>query len=84
MLQGDILFMHMSKDPIRVGDILLFTVDGHEIPIVHRAIKVHEYQHIGEVYVLAKGDNNSYGDDMFLYTQGQMWLKRHHITWRAI
>ncbi|KAF5784926.1 putative signal peptidase I [Helianthus annuus] len=72
MLQGDILFMHMSKDPIRVGDILLFTVD------------VHEYQHIGEVYVLAKGDNNSYGDDMFLYTQGQMWLKRHHITWRAI
>ncbi|MFS7953418.1 hypothetical protein Hanom_Chr07g00618371 [Helianthus anomalus] len=28
MLQGDILFMRMSKDPIRVGDILLFTVDS--------------------------------------------------------
>ncbi|KAF5761913.1 putative signal peptidase I [Helianthus annuus] len=82
--RGDILFMRMSKDPIRVGDILSFTVDGHEIPIVHRAIKVHEYQNTGEVDVLTKGDNNSYGDDMFLYTQGQMWLKRHHITGKAI
>ncbi|MFS7903924.1 putative aspartate kinase [Helianthus anomalus] len=27
MLQGDILFMRMSKDPIRVGDILSFIVD---------------------------------------------------------
>ncbi|KAI3744139.1 hypothetical protein L1987_57215 [Smallanthus sonchifolius] len=82
--RGDILFMRMSKDPIRVGDILSFNVDGHEIPIVHRAIKVHEHQNTGEVDVLTKGDNNNFGDDFFLYAQGQMWLKQDHITGRAI
>ncbi|KAL8268723.1 hypothetical protein R6Q59_002521 [Mikania micrantha] len=82
--RGDILFMHMSKDPIRVGDILSFKVDGHEIPILHRVIKVHEHQNTGEVDVLTKGDNNRFVDDMFLYAQDQMWLKQHHITGRAI
>jgi len=26
-LQGDILFLHMSKDPIRTGEIVVFNVD---------------------------------------------------------
>ncbi|KAK9051250.1 hypothetical protein SSX86_027877 [Deinandra increscens subsp. villosa] len=82
--RGDILFMRKSKDPIRAGDILSFSVDGHKIPILHRAITVHEHQNTGEVDVLTKGDNNSFGDDMFLYAEGQMWLKQHHITGRAI
>uniref|UniRef100_A0A0D3GF87 Signal peptidase complex catalytic subunit SEC11 n=2 Tax=Oryza TaxID=4527 RepID=A0A0D3GF87_9ORYZ len=38
--RGDILFLHMSKDPIRTGEIVVFNVDGREIPIVHRVIKV--------------------------------------------
>ncbi|WVY99640.1 hypothetical protein V8G54_025710 [Vigna mungo] len=38
--RGDILFLHMSKDPIRAGEIVVFNVDGREIPIVHRVIKV--------------------------------------------
>lgn len=25
--QGDILFLHMSKDPIRAGEIVVFNVD---------------------------------------------------------
>ncbi|KAB5574168.1 hypothetical protein DKX38_001362 [Salix brachista] len=37
---GDILFLHMSKDPIRAGEIVVFNIDGREIPIVHRVIKV--------------------------------------------
>uniref|UniRef100_A0A0D9WP66 Signal peptidase complex catalytic subunit SEC11 n=1 Tax=Leersia perrieri TaxID=77586 RepID=A0A0D9WP66_9ORYZ len=37
--RGDILFLHMSKDPIRTGEIVVFNVDGREIPIVHRVIK---------------------------------------------
>ncbi|KAK1425428.1 hypothetical protein QVD17_20780 [Tagetes erecta] len=82
--RGDILFMSMSKDPIRAGDILAFNVDGHEIPIVHRAIEVHERQNTGEVDVLTKGDNNNFGDDMFLYAQDQMWLNQDHITGRAV
>ena len=53
--RGDILFLHMSKDPIRAGEIVVFNVDGREIPIVHRVIKVHERQDTGEVDVLTKG-----------------------------
>lgn len=26
-MQGDILFLHMSKEPIRVGEIVVFNVD---------------------------------------------------------
>ncbi|KDO45217.1 hypothetical protein CISIN_1g030248mg [Citrus sinensis] len=73
----------MSKDPIRAGEIVVFNVDGREIPIVHRVIKVHERQDTGEVEVLTKGDNN-YGDDRLLYAQGQLWLKRQHIMGRAV
>ncbi|KAJ6715150.1 SIGNAL PEPTIDASE COMPLEX CATALYTIC SUBUNIT SEC11 [Salix viminalis] len=80
---GDILFLHMSKDPIRAGEIVVFNIDGREIPIVHRVIKVHERQDTGEVDVLTKGDNN-YGDDRLLYAQGQLWLQRHHIMGRAV
>ncbi|XP_021652052.2 uncharacterized protein LOC110643848 isoform X1 [Hevea brasiliensis] len=81
--RGDILFLHMSKDPIRAGEIVVFNIDGREIPIVHRVIKVHERQDTGEVEVLTKGDNN-YGDDRLLYAQGQLWLQRHHIMGRAV
>ncbi|XP_044486853.1 signal peptidase complex catalytic subunit SEC11C-like [Mangifera indica] len=80
--RGDILFLHMSKDPIRAGEIVVFNVDGKEIPIVHRVIKVHERQD-GEVDVLTKGDSND-GDDRLLYAQGQLWLQRNHIMGRAV
>nr|QFX66091.1 hypothetical protein [Camellia sinensis] len=53
--RGDILFLHMSKDPIRAGEIVVFSVDGRKIPIVHRVIKVHEHEDTGEVDVLTKG-----------------------------
>ncbi|KAL3839838.1 hypothetical protein ACJIZ3_024429 [Penstemon smallii] len=81
--RGDILFLHMSNAPIRAGEIVVFNVDGREIPIVHRVIKVHERQDTGEVDVLTKGDNN-FGDDRLLYAQGQMWLQRRHIMGRAV
>ncbi|OEL15419.1 hypothetical protein BAE44_0023557 [Dichanthelium oligosanthes] len=38
--RGDILFLHMNKDPIRAGEIVVFNVDERPIPIVHRVIKV--------------------------------------------
>ncbi|CAD5193337.1 unnamed protein product, partial [Musa acuminata subsp. malaccensis] len=81
--RGDILFLHMSKDPIRAGEIVVFNVDGREIPIVHRVIKVHERHDTGEVDILTKGDNN-FGDDRLLYAHGQLWLQRHHIMGRAV
>ncbi|KAL5714133.1 signal peptidase I [Ranunculus cassubicifolius] len=80
--RGDILFLHMSKDPIRIGEIVVFKLEGKEIPIVHRVIKVHERKDTKEVDVLTKGDNN-YGDDTFLYAPGQSWIHRRHIIGRA-
>ena len=40
--RGDILFITLSKDPIVAGDIVVFTIKGKDIPIVHRVLKVHE------------------------------------------
>ncbi|KAK4395319.1 Signal peptidase complex catalytic subunit SEC11C [Sesamum angolense] len=65
-LQGDILFLYLSRDPIRVGEIVVYNIDGRDIPIVHRVIKVHERKDSGEVDILTKGDNNE-GDDIPLY-----------------
>ncbi|KAM1290415.1 hypothetical protein FF1_017693 [Malus domestica] len=81
--RGDILFLRMSEDPIRAGEIVVFNVDGRDIPIVHRVIKVHEQKDTGEVYVLTKGDNND-DDDRSLYARGQWWLHRRHIMGRAV
>ncbi|KAJ4708285.1 Signal peptidase I [Melia azedarach] len=53
--RGDILFLHMSKDPIRAGEIVVFNVKGRDIPIVHRVIEVHEHQRTDEVDILTKG-----------------------------
>lgn len=41
--RGDLLFLTNYKDePIRVGDIIVFRIEGRDIPIVHRVLKVHE------------------------------------------
>lgn len=41
--RGDLLVLTNNKaDPIRVGDIVVFKIEGREIPIVHRCLKVHE------------------------------------------
>ncbi|XP_006648163.1 signal peptidase complex catalytic subunit SEC11C-like isoform X2 [Oryza brachyantha] len=74
--RGDILFLHMTKDPIRTGEIVVYN-DGREIPIVHRVIEVHERRDSAQVDVLTK-------DDRMLYTNGQLWLQQHHIMGRAV
>ncbi|KAF6151163.1 hypothetical protein GIB67_037371 [Kingdonia uniflora] len=81
--RGDILFLKMNEDPIRTGEIVVFNVDGHDIPIVHRVIEVHERQDTREVNVLTKGDNNEI-DDRLLYVPGQLWLQRPHIMGKAV
>lgn len=41
--RGDILFLdNRPQHAVRPGDIVVFSIDGRSIPIVHRAIKVHE------------------------------------------
>lgn len=56
--RGDLLLLtHDRNVPIRVGDITVFKIEGRDIPIVHRVIKVHEDKD-GELKFLTKGDNN--------------------------
>lgn len=41
--RGDLLFLtNRIEEPIRVGEIVVFRIEGREIPIVHRVLKVHE------------------------------------------
>ena len=41
--RGDLLVLtNYDDDPIRVGEIVVFKIDGRDIPIVHRVIKLHE------------------------------------------
>ncbi|MCL7037069.1 hypothetical protein MKW94_029578, partial [Papaver nudicaule] len=80
---GDILFLHMNRAPIRAGEIVVFKLDGFQIPVIHRVIEVHERRDTGEVDFLTKGDSNSQHDRM-LYAQGQQWLSQHQIVGRAV
>jgi signal peptidase I len=52
--RGDILFLYMGKQPIRAGEIVVFNIDGRDIPIVHRAIKVHQRTNSSEIDILTK------------------------------
>ncbi|GJP40606.1 hypothetical protein CLOM_g266 [Closterium sp. NIES-68] len=81
--RGDILFLHMNPTPLSVGEIVVFNVDGRDIPIVHRVIKVHQEADPDEFQALTKGDNNE-GDDLPLYAEGQLWLRKKHIIGRAM
>ena len=41
--RGDLLLLtNYREEPIRAGDIVVFRIEGRDIPIVHRVIKVHE------------------------------------------
>ncbi|KAF5793187.1 putative signal peptidase I [Helianthus annuus] len=82
--RGDILFLRMGEEPIRAGEIVVFNIDGRDIPIVHRVIKVHERNDTADFDVLTKGDNNREADDRGIYAPGQEWLQRHHIMGRAV
>uniref|UniRef100_A0A915Q638 Signal peptidase complex catalytic subunit SEC11 n=2 Tax=Bilateria TaxID=33213 RepID=A0A915Q638_9BILA len=80
--RGDLLLLtNDDSDPIRAGDITVFKVEGRDIPIVHRVIKVHEKSN-EETKFLTKGDNNQV-DDRGLYASGQFWLTRKDVVGRA-
>lgn len=80
--RGDLLLLtNYREEPVRVGEIVVFKVEGRDIPIVHRVIKVHEKDN-ATVKFLTKGDNNSV-DDRGLYAPGQMWLTKKDIVGRA-
>ena len=80
--RGDLLLLtHDNTKPIRVGEMIVFKIEGRDIPIVHRVIKVHEKES-GYVKFLTKGDNNNV-DDRGLYAPGQMWLEKKDVVGRV-
>nr|XP_023444394.2 signal peptidase complex catalytic subunit SEC11A-like [Dasypus novemcinctus] len=80
--RGEFLFLTSQvEDPIRVGEIVSFRLEGREIPIVHQFLKIHEKQN-GHSKFSTKGDNNGV-DDRGLYKQGQHWLEKKDIVGRA-
>ena len=72
---------NFHDDPIRAGEIVVFKVEGRDIPIVHRVIKIHEKEN-GNIKFLTKGDNNEV-DDRGLYKEGQNWLEKKDVVGRA-
>jgi signal peptidase I len=82
VFRGDILFLWKGNDPYRVGEAVVYTIEGRDIPIVHRILEVHEDEDTHEVRLLTKGDNNPV-DDRGLYNTGQMWLKPQDILGRC-
>jgi signal peptidase len=80
--RGDILFLWLGSSPFRVGEIILFKNEGHDVPIVHRIIKVHQKAD-GTTDLLTKGDNNV-DDDRGIYPPGQRWLNEKFIVGRAV
>lgn len=80
--RGDLLFLTNDRtEPIHVGEIVVFKIEGRDIPIVHRVLKVHEKED-GTTKFLTKGDNNSV-DDRGLYAPGQLWLSTRDVVGRA-
>jgi signal peptidase I len=85
--RGDIIFVTFTKDPIIAQDISLFKVEGKEIPIIHRALNIHDNTETGDtkypsLAVLTKGDNNQL-DDRGLYNRRQTFLAYKNFIGRA-
>lgn len=52
--KGDVLFLNMGWKPFRVGEVVVFNLEGRDIPIVHRIIKVHEPKESENILILTK------------------------------
>ncbi|KAB0790425.1 hypothetical protein PPYR_07215 [Photinus pyralis] len=77
--RGDLLLLtNYAKEPIRVGDVIVFKVKTHGIPVVHRVLKLHEKRN-GTSKFLTKGDNNQV-DDRGLYGPGKIWLNKDDLV----
>lgn len=79
--RGDILFLTKNAEhPYVPGDVVVFQIEGRDIPIVHRMMNVHEKPD-GAVSVLTKGDNNQV-DDRGLYAHRQLFISEKEIMGR--
>ncbi|CAL9730233.1 signal peptidase complex catalytic subunit Sec11p [Monosporozyma unispora] len=76
--RGDILFLWNRNERVSVGDVVVYEVDGKNIPIVHRVLREHHSQTVGsKQLLLTKGDNNA-GNDIPLYAHKKTYLNREN------
>jgi len=80
--RGDILFLELMSPPFSAGDIPVFSIEGKEIPIVHRSISVHSGSAPNSMSMLTKGDNNNL-DDRGLYNRGQNFVQPKNLIGRV-
>ncbi|ORX63588.1 signal peptidase complex 18 kDa subunit [Anaeromyces robustus] len=77
--RGDLLFLtYFKNEPMVVGDIVVYKIEGKDIPIVHRVLEIHKDNNTGEELILTKGDNND-ANDRGLYNKNQFWIKKSDI-----
>eukprot|EP01083_Nonionella_stella_P022250 61554_1 len=83
--RGDILFLGQGTPskwfPLVVGDVVVFKLEGKEIPIVHRLLEIHA-DSSGKTRLLTKGDNND-SNDRGLYNRGQWWIGEKDLIGRV-
>jgi len=82
MFRGDILFLWQGSRPYESGEIVVYKIEGRDIPIVHRVMETHT-SHEGAQKLLTKGDNNN-EDDRTLYNDGQHWIEPKDVMGRVV
>lgn len=81
--RGDVLFLWNRNELNNVGDVVVYEVEGKEIPIVHRVLREHhettENPSSGpkRQLLLTKGDNNA-GNDISLYAKRNIYLQKEN------
>ncbi|KXT00217.1 hypothetical protein AC578_7013 [Pseudocercospora eumusae] len=73
--RGDLLFLWNRGVETQVGEVVVYSVKGKDIPIVHRVIRRFGGGGSAPLRLLTKGDNNA-ADDTELYARGQSYLDR--------
>ncbi|CEP62186.1 signal peptidase complex catalytic subunit SEC11 LALA0_S04e09780g [Lachancea lanzarotensis] len=73
--RGDILFLWNRNTLNKVGDVVVYEVNGKDIPIVHRVMREHIDGKTGKQLLLTKGDNNA-GNDIPLYAKRKLYLQK--------
>ncbi|CAF3464271.1 unnamed protein product [Rotaria socialis] len=75
---GDILVLtNYDSASVQACDLVVFRIEGRDIPIVHRVIKVRAKKD-GYFKILTKGYMNVV-DDRGLYPSGQLWIEKKDV-----
>ncbi|CCD23689.1 signal peptidase complex catalytic subunit SEC11 NDAI_0C00280 [Naumovozyma dairenensis CBS 421] len=73
--RGDILFLWNRDTQNKVGDVVVYEVEGQSIPIVHRVLREHHSTKKEKQFLLTKGDNNAV-NDISLYKGKKIYLSK--------